>query len=118
MENSVKNIIGYYCSILSKLVKIILLLFNLKTLFKAIIGTLGNVITICVCFTKRLRQVTTFNLIAIISLSNIVSLYQWNLDHFLEFSLKFDYLRKNLIFCKYLSYFQYCSLQYSAWLLV
>jgi hypothetical protein len=90
----------------------------LKFILKVIFGTIGNLIVFLICQNKRLRSITTFNLLSIISISKTISLYQFNLNHFFEFplQLKIESFKNFESYCKYIGFVQFSSLQYSAWL--
>ncbi len=88
------------------------------SLLLVILGTLGNLFTCFVCCCKRLRKVTTFNFIAFMSITEILTLYVWNLDHFLLPFFGFEIEPLNIHACRFSVFLQFFSLQYSIWILV
>lgn len=93
-------------------------IFALYSLILTTLGTFGNVLIIIVCMDRKLRTINTFKFLAIISISDIISLYQWNLAHFTNEYIKVDFTLINVPLCRIVTFLQYTSLQYSAWLLV
>ena len=91
-------------------------ILGLYTLLLIVIGTITSLLSIYICF--RLRQTSTFVFLAFLSLSDILTLYYWNLTHFINSYTNIDFLNFNYWVCKFGSYFQFTSLQISAWLLV
>ena len=93
-------------------------IIGVSSLFLAVFGVIGNSFTCYVCLRKRLRKINTFMFLSILSICDLMSLQVWNLDQFLlaffGFSLEFT----SLWLCKIAIFFQYYSLQNSAWLLV
>ena len=81
-----------------------------------IFGTIGSILTFFVAI--RMRQTTTFVFILFLSITDALSLYWWNLDDFI--AIYFDrWLQQTTLFgCKAINYFQFVSMQSSAWLLV
>jgi hypothetical protein len=81
-------------------------------------GTLCNCLIFLVCTRPNLRKINTFKLFAFLSVSDILTLYHWNLDNLLYIKYGKYF---NLVFlwkCRISNYLQYLTLQYSAWILV
>lgn len=97
---------------------IIYKILGVYALFLTITGTVFNLIVFVICIRKRLWRTTTFKFLAILSLNDVIGLYQWNLKHFISsfFLVNFNYT--NLPWCRISIFLQYLSLQYSAWILV
>ena len=104
MDQNILNVIGEFIGIYS----IILI----------IIATIGNFISTLVCTRKSLRKIPTFVFIGFALISDIVSLYFWNINHFL-FAFA-NYLIEDLGvgYCRFATVLQTTSLQWSASLLV
>ncbi len=83
-----------------------------------IIGTIGNIFTINVILRTSLKNTTTFVFFAYLSLSDMISLYFWNLDHFLTPLFQIDRQNQSIFWCKFDSFLQFTVLQSSAFLLV
>ena len=81
-----------------------------------IIGTLGNLIILFVSL--RTKSNSMFTLLRYLALNDAVSLYFWNLSHFIESSFEIDIQNYNLYLCKFGTWIQYSSLQSSVWTLV
>ena len=81
-----------------------------------VFGTVGNLVTCLVCY--QLRKNTTFVFLGFISLSDIISLYYWNLKNFLNVYYAFDLSKVGILMCRIASYSQLVSLFTSTWLLV
>ena len=88
------------------------------TIIITILGTLLNGIIFFVCLRKNLRKVNAFKFFAIISIADTISLYEWNLEHFINVYFDVNFSYTNLVWCRLGTYLQYVSLEFSAWLLV
>ena len=83
-----------------------------------IIGTIGNFCGILVCLRKSLRKTPTFVFIAFALASDIVTLYFWNVNHYLYAFQNYQIEDLSVVLCRFATLFQTFSLQWSAWLLV
>ena len=81
-----------------------------------VFGTIGNLITFYVCY--QLRSTTTFVFFAFMAITDLVSLYYWNLKNFLTAFYAIDISRLSIYSCRINSFIQFASLYTSAWLLV
>ena len=81
-----------------------------------IFGTFFSVL--CCYISFKLRKTTTFIFICYMSLANIFTLYFWNLGNFLRELFQIDLINTSIWLCKFGSFFQFTSLQISAWILV
>ena len=62
------------------------------SLLLIIVGTFGNLFIFIVCVTsKAIRKSNTFKFIAAISITDTISLYGWNLGHFISSYFNIDY---------------------------
>jgi len=87
-------------------------------LFIILMALVGNMICFAVfTFNKKLKEINSMVYLSFVSITDTLSLFVWNFDHFLEvnFKLKIEYL--NLFNCKFFVFLQYFSLQCSAFLL-
>ncbi len=89
---------------------------GLYALILIIVGTVSSLMSLYICF--KLRKISTFVFLAFLSVSDIISLYYWNLTHFIDNWFDIDFLNSNFWLCKFGSYYQFTSLQISAWILV
>ena len=94
---------------------IALSIFGCYPLVIILLGVIGNIITINVCF--KTKKNPTFILIQYLSANNIISLFYWNLSHF-TMLLNFDLINYSMFVCKVGGWIQFSSLQTSAWILV
>jgi hypothetical protein len=83
-----------------------------------VIGTAGNTFAALVCLRKSLRETPTFVFICFELVSDTVSLYFWNIDHYLVAFYSYMIEDVNIQLCRLATFFQTTSLQWSAWLLV
>ena len=95
---------------------VILQIFGIYDLLLAILGTAGNVLVLIVAY--RLRKTTTFVFIACLAVTDSLTLYFWNLNHFLGPFFSIDLENDSLVGCKLGNFVQFASLESSAWLLV
>ena len=66
----------------------------------------------------KLKDNTTFMIMRFLSVSDIITLYFWNLNQVADSLFNLDLLNYNLYYCKFLQFSQFTSLQISAWMLV
>ena len=79
------------------------------------IGIIGNILSIIICFRRRLRKITTFVLLGLKAGTNILSLTAIALAAlFLEF-LKFDLTKYNDSICKTSFFLMFWGLQSSVY---
>lgn len=79
-------------------------------------GTFSNMMSFFVC--SKLKSNKTFVFLSFLSISDIFSLYYWNLSHFFSVYFNIDIINYNYWLCKFAQFIQYASLQSSAWMLV
>lgn len=83
-----------------------------------IAGTIGNLCAAVVCFRKSFRKTPTFIFVGFALIGDVISLYFWNVDHYLSSFESFQMEGVNIFMCKIATFFQTTSLEWSAWLLV
>jgi hypothetical protein len=94
-------------------------MFAMYALLLVVFGTIGNIFACFVCLSRSLRTRTTFKFLAIMSISDTVALFQWNLKHFVFFFFDgYDWDKNFLVACRLDQFLQMTSLQFSAWILV
>ena len=91
-------------------------------IFLIVLGTFCNIFTFLIMNTKTLRKFSCMRILAALSLSDLIVLYQWNFNTFYEYNLSSPPLYKDieelsLIGCRLISYLAFSSLQTSSWLL-
>lgn len=83
-----------------------------------IVGTIGNSIIFLVFrFSKKFKYMTSMIYLSFISITDTISLYEWNLNHFLLFIGKNWLEEQSEFMCRFTPYFQFFSLHASAFLL-
>lgn len=87
-------------------------------LFLIIAGTFGNLFTVFIITSTKLKETTTFIFFAFLAVTDALSLYFWNLDHFLVGIFGIDRQNTSAIWCKVDSFIQFVVLQSSAYFLV
>jgi hypothetical protein len=95
------------------------IIFKIIAIYDAcliLFGTLGNAFTFYVAF--RNRKNTTFLFLMFLSISDCITLYWWNLNHFVRPYWDIDLQNSNYIYCKFMNFFQFTSFQLSGWMLV
>jgi hypothetical protein len=103
----------------NKTIDIFTKVFSIYALLLTILGTAGNSLSCFICLRKSLRTRATFKLLAFLTVSDIVALYQWNLKHFVAtFFGHYDWDLVYLTLCRLDQFLQTSSLQFSAWILV
>ena len=86
-----------------------------------IVGTCLNLLTFVVMYQSNFRQTrtrTTRQYILAISIFDILTLYGWNLRHYLSGVHGFTLEHESMFLCKYFAFFNYFTAQTSAWLRV
>ena len=98
--------------------EIIAKVIGIYSLGLLLIGTIGNFCAALVCLRKSLRKTPTFVFIGFALFSDTVSLYFWNINHYLEAFESYVIEDISVTMCRLATFFQTTSLQWSAWLLV
>jgi len=91
------------------------------SLVLVILGTTFNLLTFAIlCRSKfrRLQFQLTLNPMRVMAIVDILMLYGWNFDHYLNRIFGFTLQRTSMSLCRFLSFFNYFLLQSSAWLRV
>ena len=86
------------------------------SLWLNVFGTVGNLVALYICI--KLSSHTTFVFLAFNCASDIITLYFWNINNFTAIILNFDIGSQIMLGCRIGYFFQFFSLQNSAWLLV
>jgi hypothetical protein len=89
---------------------------GLIAIFIVVFGTIGNFLVGLVSY--RLRESNTFIFIVFLSFNDTLTLYFWNLNHFIAPFFNIDIQNYSLFVCKLGSFVQLSSQQISAWMLV
>lgn len=92
---------------------------KILAIYTIILITLGTILCLVasyICF--KLRKNNTFIYLGFFSLSNIFTLYYWNIRNFLQMFYGTQWTANPFMFCKFGDYLQFTSLPISAWLLV
>ena len=74
--------------------------FGIYSLILIIFGTIFNILGLVVCLRKRLRTYTTFVFFSFMFIADVLSLYLWCIDHFVEAFFNFVIEERSLIVCK------------------
>jgi hypothetical protein len=98
--------------------KILSKLIGAFSLFLIIIGTIGNFCGFLVCLRKSLRKTPTFVFTAFALVGDIITLYFWNVDHYLYAFHGYQIEELSVELCRFATFFQTFSFQWSAWQLV
>ncbi len=88
------------------------------SIFLAIFGTIGNILSFIICLRPHLRKIPTFIFFAYMMIMHTISLYFWNFNIFILTFYGFTIGDVNLASCRITSYLQGVSFQSSAFLLV
>jgi hypothetical protein len=92
------------------------------TLFLVIIGTICNFTSFFIMHKKNMSKHSCMRYLSILSLTDVIVLYQWNLNTFIKYNLSrppiySDLEEISLFWCRWISYLAFSSLQLSSWLL-
>lgn len=86
-----------------------------------ILGTIFNCFTLfilCQSIFKNTKLRPTLHYMRTIAIFDILMLYGWNFDHYLQSIHGFTLQRSSIVLCKFFSFLNYFSAQVSAWLRV
>ena len=86
------------------------------SLWLNVFGTAGNLIALYICI--KLSSHTTFVFLAFNCASDIITLYFWNINNFTAIILNYKLVSQTILGCRIGYFFQFFSLENSAWLLV
>ena len=97
-------------------------IFSYYTLFLIVIGTLCNLLSFIVMNRKQIRKYACMKYLSALAISDMMILYQWNLNTFFKYNLSkppfyLDLEEISLISCRLIAFFAFFCLQLSAWLL-
>lgn len=83
-----------------------------------IVGIALNPLVCYICLkSKQLRSKSTFKLLAIVSICDLISLFEWNLDHFTQGIFNHLESKNNVFYCRFVTMFlQYVTLEFSSWM--
>lgn len=81
-------------------------------------GTIGNFLSIVMCFQKQMRSIPTFVFYIFVLFTDTIGLYIWNLDHIIYVTQGKLMEDTSVEICRFLTVLQCVALQWSAWLLV
>lgn len=89
-------------------------------LFLIISAFILNPLVFYVCLrSRRLRSTSTFKLLAICSVNDLLSCLEWNQADFLNPIFNLNLSGVNLLFCRWVTFFlQHITLEYASWMLV
>ena len=100
------------------IIKIFEKIFAIYSLFLIIFGTIANLFSIFVCLSQSLVKTPTFIFLTFMLISDTISLYFWNLNHFVYVYFGYVFESFGIEMCKFFFIAQLITLQNSAWLLV
>jgi hypothetical protein len=92
------------------------------TLFLIIIGTICNFTSFMIMHKKNMSKHSCMRYLSILSLTDVIVLYQWNMNTFFKYNLSkppiySDLEEISLFWCRWICYLAFTSLQLSSWLL-
>jgi hypothetical protein len=98
------------------------LVLSYYTLILIVIGTICNLTSFSIMLKKNMRKHTCMKFLAILTLSDTIVLFQWNMNTFFKYNLSVaplysDLEEISLFWCRWISYLAFSSLQTSSWLL-
>ena len=91
---------------------------GIYALLLMIVATLGNIFLLLMCLITELKKTPTFIFLAFMAACDCLSLYWWNLDHFLTPYFNIDRQNEDIAWCKIDTFIEFSVLEGSAWLLV
>jgi len=85
-------------------------------------GTVFNITSFTIMVRKNIRKYACMRYLAFLSLVDLIVLYQWNLNTFFKYNLSVapeykDLEEISLIWCRYISFMAFSTLQLSSWIL-
>ena len=98
------------------------LILSYYTVVLIVIGTICNLTSFCIMLKKNMRKYSCMRFLCILTLSDTIVLFQWNMNTFFKYNLSVaplysDLEEISLFWCRWISYFAFSSLQTSSWLL-
>jgi hypothetical protein len=99
-------------------IEILRKVLGVYALLLCITGTLGNSFNLFIILRTNLKETATFVLLGFLCLIDALSLYFWNLDHFLNAFFEIDRKNSCIFWCRFDTFFAFVSLQSSAFFLV
>ena len=99
------------------LVSILTIIFGVYALLLIIVGVIGNSFNLYIILKTDLKNTTTFVFFAFLAITDMCSLFFWNLDHCLWIFL-INIINSNKAWCKIGNFFQHTFCESSAFFLV
>lgn len=82
------------------------------------LGVVGNTITFLLFrFHPSFNTMPVMVFLSFVAVTDTLALFEWNLGHFLMFTMNFDLLNTSVLVCRLINFVQYTSLQSSALIL-
>jgi hypothetical protein len=82
------------------------------------IGLVGNITSFLIFrLNKEMKKMPSMIFLSFMCVTDTLSLFTWNLDHYLKPNFKFSIESLNIYTCNFFSFIQYFSLESSSWLL-
>ena len=99
-------------------IDIILNVLGIYSLLLCIVGTVGNIFNLFIILKTDLKKTKTFVFLAFLSVTDTLSMYWWDLDHFLTPFFQIDRQNESNLWCKINTFIQESVLFASAFFLV
>jgi hypothetical protein len=96
----------------------ILNVLGVYALTLCMIGCTGNTFNLYIILKTDLKKTNTFVFLAFLSITDMISLFFWNLDHFLTPFFKIDRQNESIAWCKIDTFIQESMLTSSAFFIV
>jgi hypothetical protein len=82
-----------------------------------IIGCVGNTISFLIFrFDKDMKKMSSMMVLSFLSITDTISLFEWNLDHFIANNFETSIFYESIFSCRLLLFLQYWSIQCSGFL--
>ena len=91
-------------------------------LFLIVAGTIFNLTSFTIMIRKNMQKYACMRYLAILSIVDLLVLYQWNLNTYFKYNLSVppfykDIEELSLFWCRWISFFAFSTLQLSSWIL-
>ena len=102
------------------LIDIFAKIFGCYCLFTTVAAVILNQLVLYICLkSKQLRSKSTFKMLALSSINDMISCISWNQEDFTVSVLNYFTAKKNLIYCKWISVFlQFTTIELESWILL
>lgn len=104
----------------SNVINVFIQIFSWYHLLLVLVSAILNPFVFFMCLkSKKLRSISTFKLLAVSSINDMLCCLEWNVADFTNVVMNFVPSLRSLLYCRLVTYFmQYTTIEFESWMLV